>query len=261
MAAGEADAVTAVLKRDPYQGVRQILRFNWPKYAAAAACVGVAAVVRELLPAADRIILLAATVPVLFWVLFSLLVSYYVYDCSHFYDLSWLPRARTRSPHRWLSIHCGLDEISPLLAAEFPDAYGEVVDIFDPRAMTENSIRQARRAQPSRVHSTPAHFYALPYSAGAFDAVFCIFAAHELRRHADRVRLFTEIARILAPYGAFILVEHLRDWPNFLAFGPGFLHFQSWRSWQRAAQDAGLVCRTEFPFTRFVRVAMFGRCI
>jgi SAM-dependent methyltransferase len=253
--------MTAIPHRDPYQGVLQIVRFNWPKYLVATACIGAAEGVRPLLAPPLSILLLVITGHVLFWTVSSLLISHYVYDRSRLYELSWLPRARTRSPRRWLSIHCGFDEMSPLLAAEFPDAYGEVVDIFDPRAMTENSIRQARRAQPGTVHSTPARFYALPYSARAFHTVFCIFAAHELRRHADRVRLFTEIARILAPYGAFILVEHLRDWPNFLAFGPGFLHFHSWRAWQRAARDAGLILRAEFPFTPFVRVASFGRSL
>jgi SAM-dependent methyltransferase len=253
--------MTAVSHRDPYQGVLQIVRFNWPKYLAAAACIGAAALSRPMLPSSDRLILLVVTMPVLHWTFASLLVSHLVYDRSHLYNLAWLARTFNSSPRRWLSIHCGLDETSALIAATFPDASGEVTDIFDPRAMTENSIRQARAAQSNAACSTPACFYALPFDNGAFDAVFCIFAAHELRRHTDRVRLFAEIARLLAPDGNFILVEHLRDWPNFLAFGPGFLHFHSWRAWRRAAREAGLTLRSEFPFTPFVRVTIFGRAV
>lgn len=251
----------ATAQRDPYKGVRQIVRFNWPKYLSAATYIGAAAIARPLLPLPGRVILLAATMPVLYWTVASLLASHYIYDCSHFYELTWLARALNRSPRRWLSIHCGLDETGALLAASFPDASGKVVDIFDPRAMTENSIRQARAAQPDAACSAPASFYALPFGTGAFDAVFCIFAAHELRRHGDRVRFFKEIARLLTRGGEFVLVEHLRDWPNFLAFGPGFLHFHSWRTWGKAACDAGLTVRTDFPFTPFVRIAILGRAV
>ncbi|HEV2132853.1 MAG TPA: class I SAM-dependent methyltransferase [Terracidiphilus sp.] len=253
--------MTAVPQRDPFQGVRQILRFNWPKYAAAAAITGAVTFVAPLLPMSAGFVLLAASLPVVFWTASSLLISHYVYDRSHLYDFSWLPLVLKISPKHWLNVHCGLDETSALLAARFPDAAGEIVDIFDPCAMTENSIRQARAAQHNATRSTPARFHALPFPAGAFDAVFCIFTAHELRRHADRVRLFAEIARLLAPGGTFVLVEHLRDWPNFPAFGPGFLHFHTWRAWQQAAHEADLVGRTDFPFTPFVRIAAFRRRI
>lgn len=252
--------MNAVLHRGPYQGVLQIVRFNWPRYLAAAACIAAAALIRPLLTAPGLVILLAAIVPVAYWTVSSLLVSHYVYDRSHLYELAWLTGALERAPHRWLNIHCGFDETTPLLAATF-SAPGKVVDIFDQCAMTENSIRKARQAQSSAAHAESARFYALPFPTGAFDAVFCIFAAHELRRHHDRVRLFAEIVRLLSPGGTFVLAEHLRDWPNFLAFGPGFLHFHSWRAWQRAARDAGLVLRADFAFTPFVRVAAFGRAL
>lgn len=253
--------MTARPQRDRYQGMLQILRFNWPKYLAAGGFMAVAGCAWPMLPTAGRDILLAATVPVVWWTLASLLISHCVYDRSHFYDLAWLQNVLGKNPRRWLSIHGGLDETSSLLRAVFPHGSGEVADIFDPNAMTEDSIRQARRAQRNPTQSAPAHFYSLPYASGSFEAVFCIFAAHELRRHADRVRLFTELARLLTPGGVLVLVEHLRDWPNFLAFGPGFLHFHSWRAWQKATDDAGLACGAEFPFTPFVRVAVFGRAL
>jgi hypothetical protein len=66
--------------------------------------------------------------------------------------------------------------------------------------------------------------------------------------------LFQEVARILVPGGDLILMEHSRDWWNFLAFGPGFLHFFSCREWRRATFEAGLNLRTEFSRTSFVHV-------
>lgn len=251
----------AVPQRHPYQGVLQIVRFNWPRYLVPTACIGAAAFVHPLLTPQGSILLLAATVPLMFWTFSSVLVSHYIYDCSRLYDLAWLPRAVKRSPRRWLSIHCGFDEFSPLLAAQFPTAAGQQIDIFDPHSMTENSIRRARRAQLGMAYPVTARFDALPFKSGIFDTVFCIFAAHELRRRDDRVRLFAEIGRLLDAGGALVLVEHLRDWPNFLAFGPGFLHFHSWRAWQHAASEAGLKLRSEFPFTPFVRIAIFRRAV
>jgi ubiquinone/menaquinone biosynthesis C-methylase UbiE len=125
--------------------------------------------------------------------------------------------------------------------------------------MTENSIRQAREANRSKIPAIPARFDGLPFNADFFDAAFSIFAAHELRHHAQRVRLLREIARILAPGGELVVMEHSRDWPNFLAFGPGFLHFFSRRDWRRAFSQAGLIVRTELAMTPFVHVYILRR--
>jgi hypothetical protein len=73
------------------------------------------------------------------------------------------------------------------------------------------------------------------------------------------VRLFREIARILTPSGELVLMEHVRDWRNFLAFGPGFLHFFSQRAWRNAALQAGLNLHTELAMTPFVHVYILRR--
>jgi SAM-dependent methyltransferase len=106
-----------------------------------------------------------------------------------------------------------------------------------------------------------ARYDALPLCDASFDATFLLFAAHELRHRGQRVRLFQEVARILVPGGDLILMEHSRDWWNFLAFGPGFLHFFSRREWRRAALDAGLVLQAEFSRTPFVRVYQLRRFV
>jgi SAM-dependent methyltransferase len=251
--------MNTIPSRRPYQGVVQIFQFNWRSYVATAAAVGVTLLALPFLSSPGRTILLLGTAPALFWLTSSLLVSHYVYDRSPLYDLNWVCSALSRAPRRWINIHCGLDETSAILAAIFPDADSQVVDIFDPLVMTETSIRVARRVTHHMIPSTLMRYDSLTFPAESFDAAFSIFAAHELRQHDQRVRLFREIVRTLTPDGEFILMEHSRDWPNFLAFGPGFLHFFSQCAWRKAASDAGLTVRTELYMTPFVHAYILRR--
>jgi SAM-dependent methyltransferase len=251
--------MNATAVRRPWQGVLQILRFNWRFYGATAAVIVVALLAAPFLPRLFRAGLLIGVAPALFWLMSSLLVSHYVYDRFPLYDLNWIPRVLSRIPSHWLNIHCGLDETSGLLAAIFPGAAFDVVDIFDARVMTEASIRQARRMERSAIAATPGRFDDLPFNSGAFDAAFCIFAAHELRPDWQRATLFLEIARVLIPGGELVLMEHSRDWWNLLAFGPGFLHFFSQRTWRRTAAKAGFGVQTELFMTPFVHVYVLRR--
>ena len=253
--------MNATAVRQPCQGVLQILYFNWRSYLATAAVVAAALLAAPLLPRLWRLGVLLGVAPALFWMASSLLVSHYVYDRFPLYDLNWITRALSRTPNRWLNIHCGLDETSGLLAAIFPDAAFDVVDIFDPRVMTEASIRQARQIKRGAIAAQPARFDDLPFGSGTFDAAFCIFAAHELRRDCQRTSLFLEISRILSPGGELVLMEHSRDLWNLLAFGPGFLHFFSQRAWRTTAFKAGLRVQAELSMTPFVHVFVLRRII
>ena len=208
--------MSILANRGRYQGVLQILQFNSGKYIAAAAGSLAAIVIWPLLPSLGHVALLLGVAPALFWTVSSLIVSHYVYDRFPLYDLNWVCSVLSRAPRRWINIHCGLDETSALLAAIFPGAASQVADIFDPLVMTETSIRVARRVTHHTIPYTSMRYDSLAFPAEWFDAAFCIFTAHELRHHDQRVRLFREIARILTPGGEFVLMEHSRDWPNLL---------------------------------------------
>lgn len=248
-----------VAGRGRYQGLRQILRYNRRLYVRTLASVAALLLMALPAPPVWRALLLSGALPALFWVCSSLLVSHYIYDRSPLYNLSWLERCLSQAPLRWVNIHAGLDETSHLLVTLFPSAKGEVLDIYDPREMTQPSIAEARRITSPLIRSTPASWRALPFSDGVFDAAFLIFVAHELRGRTARSQLFHELARVLRIGGNVALIEHSRDWANFLAFGPGFLHFLPKRAWRQAAEAAGLQVRTEISMTPFVCVFVLHR--
>ena len=243
------------------RGVRQIVRFNWPFYALALAVLAIAppVVARLPVPGPVRDAAYAATGLAGFWAAASLLASWIVYDRSPLMRWDWLPRALGFQPGAWINIHSGLDESTPALRALFGDARGRVFDMFDPGEMTEPSIAEARRLARNEVEAEPVNFRHLPVATGTVEAALLLLSAHELRTDKARLELFTELRRVLGPGGRVVVAEHLRDAANFLAFGPGFLHFHSRRTWTRCFARTRFDIHAEFPITPFVRVFVLRR--
>jgi SAM-dependent methyltransferase len=129
-----------------------------------------------------------------------------------------------------------------------------VLDHFDAAQMTEASIRRARQLFPPTPGTLSAAYNAWPVAESSADVVFGLLAIHEFRREPERSAWFAEARRCLRPGGRVVLVEHARDLANFLAFGPGFLHFHSPASWRRAWERAGLRAADQFRVTPWVRV-------
>jgi Methyltransferase domain len=207
-----------VPSRAPYEGLLQIFNYNRPFYLRTVAGIIAAIILSVWLPPALRTILLLATGTATFWTCSSLLVSHYIYDRSGLYRLCWLHECLSQPPMRWINIHSGIDEISLAIAAMFPGSDGQITDIYDPRELTEPSIKRAHRLPA--VSSASADRQVLPARDQEFEAAFLMFAAHELRHHEARVRLFREVARVLRIGGEVVLVEHLRNWVNFLCVRP-----------------------------------------
>ncbi len=241
-------------------GLRQIVRFNWPFYAAAAAVVVPLPLMVPWLPGSAWIhaVLYSSIGVAAFWTIGSLAVSWLVYDRSRLMMGDWILDALGYRPLLWLNIHAGLDELTPILRARLQGSQGYVFDIFDAREMTEPSIARARGAS-NRTDSKPVDFHHLPLATGTMDAVFLLLSAHELRTEEARCALFREIHRVLKPERRVIVAEHLRDGANLLAFGPGALHFHSRRAWLRTFEQTGFGICDEFPITPFVRVFSLRR--
>lgn len=243
------------------RGLRQILRFNWPFYAGAALALVLAIVVAGRVPLnnAARIALDAGTGLSAIWIAGSVAASWIVYDRSPLTQWGWVADALGFRPDAWINIHAGLDESTPALRTLFGGAQGRVFDIFDPVEMTEPSIARARRLARNVVPPESADFRRLPVPTGTIDAAMLLLSAHELRSDASRGALFGELRRVLGPGGRVVVAEHLRDWTNFLAFGPGCLHFHSRRAWTRCFDRARFTIQSEFPITPFVRVFVLRR--
>jgi len=238
-----------------FEGVRNIVRFNWDYYVISTLAFGTAIMVFSVrvLPWSLRMAALCGGVCLVFWACSSLLASWYVYDVAAVTSWDWIRERLQFSPGRWANIHAGLDQSTASLRRLFPDSEGTVIDIYDSETMTEASIARARRLYPTREPFTPGRAGSLPLPDRDRDVVFLLFSAHEVRAAADRIELLRETNRVLNQRGRVVMVEHLRDLPNFLAFGPGFLHFHSVRSWQTSIQKAGLQIEQQWCVTPFVR--------
>jgi SAM-dependent methyltransferase len=243
--------------RKPWQGVRNIVRFNWHFYVLAGALAGLLLLATWWLPVACQGYAAVVLAMLVGSTLLSLVVSAYVYDWSNLYRFDWL--ADTSAHISLVSINAGFDETSYLLAAKFKAASLTVLDFYDPAQHTEVSIKRARRAYPPYPGTQQALTSALPAPSNSADKVFSMLAAHEIREETERVAFLQEVARILKLDGQVIIVEHLRDRANFLAYNIGFFHFHSRKTWLRAFGSAGLSLRQEVKITPFVTVFILGK--
>ena len=242
--------------RGKWQGMMTIARFNWPFYAAAVAVLITALCGLLLFPAPGfKLVCGAALAGAAYFLFGSLGVSHLIYDRSDLYRWGWMDRALRGTQRRdFIFCHSGFDESSQALREKLGAAGWRVLDHFDETQMTEASIRRARRMFPPTADTLPAPHDHWPVSAACADVVFGLLAIHEFRSEAERSEWFSEARRCLRKDGRVVIVEHVRDLANFLAFGPGFLHFHSPGSWRRAWECAGFRSLDEFRITPWVRV-------
>lgn len=226
------------VKRKSFQGVFNIIRFNWHFYLIAFMLFAATFFLPPLHYFPSIYIILRGLI--LFPLLISLLVSFYIYDCSGFYSFAWLRKTDLKFPASIVNINAGFDETSAIIRSQFKNSNLTVLDFYNPEKHTEVSIKRARKAYPAYAGTKAIDPQNVPLDNDATDCIFLVFAAHEIRSQNERVIFFRELKRILNHDGAIILVEHLRDFPNFLAFNIGFFHFYSEKNWKFVIETAGL---------------------
>jgi SAM-dependent methyltransferase len=235
--------------RRPFEGTWNVVRFNWPRYG-----VGILVVAFTFTLAATG----QTRISELFWcaglvalvmLVLPLIASYWIYDRSGLYKMTWLDGL---APSVVLNMTAGFDESSSILAGRYGAARLVVVDFFDQSRHTEPSIARARKAYPPYPGTQRTNGHELPLQDASVDLAVGFLAVHEIREHLDRVRLLGEVHRVLTPQGTLMITEHLRDVPNAIAFSIGVLHFHSDRTWTRAFQDAGFRVEGRHRITPFI---------
>lgn len=238
--------------RKPFQGVKNIVRFNWHFYLFAIAAVGVLLLLNFLLANPFAWMALALGIAIAAATLVSLSVSCYIYDFSGLYNFKWMKSLKAEKGNKILNINAGFDETSKLLQHHFPLCELTVLDFYDPKKHTEISIKRARKAYPSYPGTQQIRTAPIDFEAQSIDYIFLIFAAHEIRNVVERELFFKELRKIVVPHGKLIVTEHLRDIPNFMAYTVGFFHFYTKASWKRIFKATGFEITSEVKCTPFI---------
>lgn len=245
--------------RKPFQGVWNIVRFNWPFYVSATGLVLVILFFRSFagleLEVTTNLLLMFVIVPTAI----SLLVSFYVYDLSGVYELDWLSDLQQSEGEKIVNINAGFDETSSLLEDKLKGAEMIVCDFYDPARHTERSLRRARKAYPPSPDSRRISTAELPFADNFADKIFVIFSAHEIRSSTEREAFFIELRRVVSLSGNVIVVEHLRDAGNFLAYNIGALHFYSRAVWLDVFEKAQLTVDREEKITPLIRAFFLSK--
>jgi SAM-dependent methyltransferase len=236
------------VRRGRFQGLLNVVRFNWDMYLKACLVL----VVVFLVPWPGQLGFWAqlGAAGASYFLLASLVASHLIYDLSDLYGWQWF-RGRFYVPERIVNIHSGFDETTEQFKAMFCGCEVTALDFYDQSKMTEPSIARARAAYPDS-YSRSVTYDDLGLLDDSEELVTCLLAAHELREHELRVDFFREVHRVLRVDGQMVLLEHMRDIPNFLAFGPGFVHFFTRQDWLAALGEAGFSIEEEFKVTPFL---------
>lgn len=243
------------IKRRKFQGVLNILSFNRHFYV-------FGLIVLALIIGSKFIFNWYAD---LYWVVIfafiygltmPLFVSAYVYDFSGFYNFDWLKKMNIEDAKGKLNlnINAGFDETSYIIESILPQSKLQVFDFYNAKQHTETAIIRARKVSLFYPNTQQINSNSIPLNDNSVDNIFLLSAIHEIRSHDEKVRFLKECRRVCMPNGNVIIVEHLRDFPNFVAFTIGFTHFFSKSTWKRAFDEAGFKSFKEKKFTPFMSI-------
>lgn len=236
--------------RKPFQGVGNIIRFNWHYYLLSVIAIVTLLFVSDSWNTAFHAATIVFVLLMIIVNFISLWVSFYIYDLSSLYKLTWLDKLQIGS--KIVNVHAGFDETSYILKDKFTNAELTVLDFYDRTKHTEISIKRARKAYPPFPDTQRTNTIHLPLPDKSADNVFAILSAHEIRDDAERICFFKELNRVLTTTGQAIVTEHLRDTANFLGYNIGFFHFHSKRTWLNTFKKAGFKVSREIKITPFI---------
>lgn len=246
------------LGRRSFQGVLNILSFNRHFYVLGLGVLALVIISHATIGFSDQLFWII-TLAFLYGLIMPLIVSAYVYDFSGYYDFHWLKNSGLDPSVRSIvNINAGFDETSFIIKNNFPESDLKVFDFYDPKRHTEPAIIRARKVSLTYPNTVVIKSSIIPLEDKSVDVIFLLSAAHEIRDYKEKIAFLKECHRICKANGKVIMVEHLRDFPNFLAFSIGFTHFFSRSTWKSAFLEAGFGTFEEAKFTPFMSVFNVG---
>jgi SAM-dependent methyltransferase len=243
------------IKRRRFQGVLNILSFNRHFYVTGLGVLALIIVSHVLIGWPEPLYWIIVTA-FLYGLIMPLIVSAYVYDFSGYYNFEWLKKQDLSDSNttRIININAGFDETSFIIKNNFPQSDLKVFDFYNAKQHTEPAIIRARKVSLIYPNTQQIRSDLIPLDDRSADVIFLLSAAHEIRSHEEKVQFLKECHRLCKSNGKVIMVEHLRDVPNFLAFSIGFTHFFSRSAWKNAFEQAGFVSFQETKFTPFMSI-------
>lgn len=252
---GKGQTGSMEMTRRKFQGVLNILSFNRHFYvlgfSALALLIG-----SQLIFNWNDYLLALLIAGFMYGLIMPLIVSAYVYDFSAFYDFEWLKDMGLGDvDHKFnLNINAGFDETSYIIKNILPKARLQVYDFYNAKQHTEAAIVRARKVSLVYPNTAQIDTNNIPLNDNSVDHIFLVSAIHEIRKEAERVKFLEECRRVCKADGQVIIVEHLRDLPNFFAFTIGFTHFFSKANWRKSFEKAGFTSVKETKFTAFMSI-------
>jgi cell fate (sporulation/competence/biofilm development) regulator YmcA (YheA/YmcA/DUF963 family) len=238
--------------RKPFQGIKNVVRFNWHFYVLALVFVFI--VLASTLFIKDTYNWYAYVIAgmIVITTSFSLLATYYIYDCSNVYSLDYLEELNITSKDKLVNIHSGFDEFSFTIDNKFKPQNFSVFDFYNREKHTEVSIERARKVSAIFPNTKTIETSTISLTTQSVDFIFVLFSAHEIRNMEERIVFFQQMEKALQESGKIIVVEHLRDFNNFMAYTIGFFHFFSKSEWKKTFSGSHLSIQKEIKITPFV---------
>lgn len=243
------------IKRKKFQGVLNILSFNRHFYIFGIAVLALIIISHQIFKWSD-ILYWIIIISFLYGLIMPLLVSAYVYDFSGYYNFKWLKKCKIDESEvkQILNINAGFDETSFIIKNNFPNADLNVFDFYDAERHTEPAIIRARKVSMVYPNTQQMKSNSMEMSDHSVDLIFLLSAVHEIRSNDEKIQFLKECHRVCKPNGKVIMVEHLRDLPNFFAFSVGFTHFFSKKIWKNVFKNSGFTTFEEVKFTPFMSI-------
>ncbi len=243
------------INRRKFQGVLNILSFNRHFYVFGLIALTLI-ILSHLVFSWSNLLFWIVVLAFLYGLIMPLIISAYVYDFSGYYKFNWLKNFNLTDSEdkQVLNINAGFDETSFIIKNYFPKSNLKVFDFYNAKQHTEPAIIRARKVSLVYPNTQQIISNTIPLKDNSVDFIFLLSAVHEIRSLNEKIQFLKECHRVCKSNANVIMIEHLRDFPNFLAFSVGFIHFFSKRTWRNAFKEAGFTTFTEQKFTPFMSI-------